>query len=122
MANLEIKRGEIFFIDFNTTQGSEIRKNRPALVIQNDNGNRYGNTIIVAAITSKPKRDYPFQVRVVEPYNSGLYPNSTIMLDQIHTITRERFITPRIGLLSEEIMIEVNKALIYSLELRIYSR
>jgi mRNA interferase MazF len=55
-------RGEIWLVNFEPTIGAEIRKTRPALVIQNDIGNRASPITIVAAITSTLKRAYPFQV------------------------------------------------------------
>jgi hypothetical protein len=50
------RRGEIFLVEFDPTRGHEIQKTRPALVIQNDFGNRYSQVTIVAAITSKYPR------------------------------------------------------------------
>ena len=47
-----VKRGEIYLVSFDPTVGHEIKKTRPALIIQNDIGNRYSPLAIVAAMTS----------------------------------------------------------------------
>jgi mRNA interferase MazF len=57
-------RGESWLVNFDPTIGSEIKKTRPALIIQNDVGNRVSPITIVAAITSTLKQTYPFQVRL----------------------------------------------------------
>jgi mRNA interferase MazF len=59
------KRGDIYLVQFDPARGSEIQKTRPALVIQNDIGNRYSSIVIVAAITSKlSPTPYPVEVAV----------------------------------------------------------
>jgi mRNA interferase MazF len=59
------KRGEIYWVDFEPAQGSEPNKVRPALVVQNDVGNRYAATTIVVPITSRlPAKEYPFMVQL----------------------------------------------------------
>ena len=62
------KRGEVYLVNFDPTVGAEIKKTRPALVIQNNVGNRYSAITIVAAITSKfDDRLYPTEVPVTPP-------------------------------------------------------
>src|SRR2546428_6248679 len=90
------KRGEIYLTALNPALGHEIRRTRPALVIQNDITNRYGMTTIVAAITSKVSVPaYPNEV-VIQPETTGLEVVSTIRLDQIRTVDRRRLLR-RIG-------------------------
>jgi mRNA-degrading endonuclease toxin of MazEF toxin-antitoxin module len=82
--------------------GHEIKKTRPALVLQNDVSNRYGLTTIVAAITSKISTPpYPNEV-VIQPYGAGLEVASTIRLDQIRTVDRQRLIK-RLGKVDAEV-------------------
>ena len=50
---MEIKRGEVFFVNLNPTKGNEQGGARPCLIIQNDNGNKFSPTTIIAPITSK---------------------------------------------------------------------
>src|SRR5438309_8651853 len=75
------RRGEIYLTALDPALGHEIKKTRPALVIQNDVTNRYGMTTVVAAITSKVSEPpYPNEV-VIQPETSGLQVTSTIRFD-----------------------------------------
>ena len=109
-------RGEIFLTALDPALGHEIKKTRPALVIQNDITNRYGMTTIVAAITSKVSvPPYPNEV-VVQPATTGLEVVSTVRLDQIRTVDRRRLLK-RLGRADEGIMRSVDEAISISLGL-----
>jgi len=110
---MPIKRGEIWWVDFGTPKGSEQGGRRPALVIQNDSGNASSPTTIVAAITSRQKKPYPFHVDVTAA-ESGLSKAGTILLEQILTVSQDR-LSRRAGMLSPSKMAEVDKALRVSL-------
>ncbi|MDP2948646.1 MAG: type II toxin-antitoxin system PemK/MazF family toxin [Chloroflexota bacterium] len=110
-----IRRGEIYHVDFSPARGSEQTGRRPALVIQNDIGNQYAATTIVAAITSRQRRPYPFHVQV-SARESGLLADSTVMLEQVLTISQER-LQEKAGQLGPEKMSEVDLALHHSLGL-----
>src|SRR3989454_10588478 len=110
------KRGEIFLTALDPALGHEIKKTRPALVIQNDVTNRYGMTTIVAAITSKVTvPPYPNEV-VIQPSTSGLEVVSTVRLDQIRTVDRRRLLK-RIGNVDADLMRKVDEAMAISLGL-----
>jgi mRNA interferase MazF len=110
------RRGEIYVTALDPALGHEIKKTRPALVIQNDVTNLYGQTTIVAAITSKVSTPpYPNEV-VVEPHGTGLEITSTIRLDQIRTVDRQRLIK-RLGRVDATIMRKVDEAITISLGL-----
>ena len=110
------RRGEIFLTALDPALGHEIRKTRPALVIQNDITNRYGMTTIVAAITSKVSvPPYPNEV-VIQPETTGLEVVSTIRLDQIRTVDRRRLLR-RIGKVDAALMRKVDEAISISLGL-----
>ena len=110
------KRGEIYLVSFDPTLGSEIRKTRPALVIQNDIGNQYSPITIVAAITSKfDLPPFPTEV-VMEPRDSGLSLTSAVVLNQIRSVDRQRLIK-RIGEASPNAMHRVDRAIAISLGL-----
>jgi mRNA interferase MazF len=113
----DIRRGDVCLVSFDPTVGYEIRKTRPALVIQNDIGNQYSPLTIVAAITSKVSVD-PFPVEVVvEPSEaSGLSKQSAIRLDQIRTIDRQRMVE-RLGAVDAGAMRKVDEAIKVSLGL-----
>jgi len=126
---MPIKRGEIYWVSFDPVKGSEQGGLRPALIVQNDLGNRHSPTTVVVAITrTVPPGPYPFVV-VVEPEDSGLPERSAVNCSQIATIQQagpeSRLRPPRgeaevrpIGRLSAEKMGEVEEALRYSLALR----
>ena len=104
------RRGEIYLVDFYPARGHEIKKIRPALVIQNDVGNRYSPTTIVAAITSRiSDRAYPVEV-VLEAPQTGLNARSTVRLDQVRTVDSGRLIK-RLGSVSRAVMRRVDQGI-----------
>lgn len=111
----EVKRGEIYWVDWNPGRGSEQGGLRPALVIQNDIGNRYSPTTIVAALTTAAEKPYPFLVKVTAK-ESDLPKDSTANLAVIMTVDKSR-LTDKCGELSEAKMAEVDKAIKASLGL-----
>jgi mRNA interferase MazF len=113
----EPKRGEIYFLDFSPAKGREMKGPHPALVVQNDVGNRVGGLTIVAAITSNLKvADLPVGI-LIAPKESGLPHKSAIHLGQIYTIDKER-LQNLVGTLSKHKMSEVDKAIAISLGLK----
>lgn len=90
--NIDIKWGDICYVDFGENEGSEQNGIRPAIIIQNDIGNAYSPTTIVASITSQKKKYLPTHV-VINPYQSGLKKISTIMFEQIRTIDKSRIVS-----------------------------
>jgi mRNA interferase MazF len=112
-----LRRGEIFLCSFDPTQGHEIKKTRPALVIQNDVGNRYSPLTIVAAITSSVSAvPYPVEVLIDPTTGNGLDVRSSIRLDQIRTVDRQRLVR-RLGVADTATMAKVDEALKISLGL-----
>ncbi len=111
-----IRRGDIFFADLSPVVGSEQGGTRPVLVLQNDIGNQYSPTTIVAAITSQiSKAKLPTHVEVSAKI-SGLEKDSVILLEQIRTIDKSR-LKEKITSLNEELMEKVAQALEISLGL-----
>ena len=112
-----IRRGEIYLVSFDPTVGHEIKKTRPALVIQNDVGNHYSSLTIVAAITSKVSTvPYPVEV-IIEPSKAnGLEAVSAIRLDQIRTVDKQRLIK-RLGAIDSALVHKVDGAIQISLGL-----
>jgi len=109
----EIKRGEIYWVDWNPSRGSEQSGLRPALVIQNDVGNKYSPTTIIATLTTATGKPYPFTVKVTAK-ESGLPKDSTVNLAVIMTIDKTR-LKDKCGELNEDKMQEVNEAIKASL-------
>jgi mRNA interferase MazF len=125
---MSVRRGEIYWAEFNPLKGSEQAGIRPALIVQNDLGNQAAPTTIIVAITrAVPARPYPFVV-VIDPADSGLPATSAVNCSQLTTIQQDgpdsRLRPPRgssavrpIGRLSAKKMAEVDTALSYSLGL-----
>ena len=105
-----LRRGDIFYGDLSPVIGSEQGGVRPVLIIQNDIGNKYSPTVIVAAITSQiNKAKLPTNVEL-EALKYGITKDSVILLEQIRTIDKRR-LKEKIGHLSEELMKQVDIAL-----------
>jgi mRNA interferase MazF len=112
-----IRRGEIYLVSFDPTVGHEIKKTRPALIIQNYVGNRHSPLTIVAAITSTISPvPFPVEVVVAPTKSNGLAVNSAIRLDQIRTVDRQRLIR-RLGAADAGAMQKVDDALSISVGL-----
>lgn len=110
------RRGDIYLVNFDPTIGSEIKKTRPALIIQNDVANRYSPVTIVAAITTHQEGVlYPTEV-LVNGFEGGLTKNSLILLNQIRTIDKQRLIK-RLGKISAAALQRVEQAVAISLGL-----
>lgn len=110
------KRGEVVVVDFDPTIGAEIRKRRPALVIQNDIDNRHSPITIVAAMTTQIAGErYPTEV-VLHPPEGGLTRPSAVLLNQIRSVDKKR-VVGRLGRLKPETMARVDRALQISLGL-----
>jgi mRNA interferase MazF len=107
-----ILRGEIWRVRFDPIEGSEIGKTRPALVLQNDLGNRYASTTIVAAITSRIK-DLPTLVDVHPSKSNGLKQPCAINLSHIRTVNKSRLIS-RIGRIEDDHFPQIKRALLIS--------
>ena len=104
------KRGEVYLVNFDPTIGSEIRKTRPALIVQNDIGNEFSPITIVAAITSQYDDNlYPTEVLIESP-EGGLNNNSVVLLNQIRSIDKKRLIK-RLGKLTLTSMKQVERAI-----------
>ncbi|WP_127850059.1 type II toxin-antitoxin system PemK/MazF family toxin [Lacticaseibacillus hulanensis] len=112
-----IKRGDLYFADLSPVVGSEQGGMRPVLIVQNNVGNHYSPTVIVAAITSRiTKPKMPTHVGMVGG-RDGLERDSVILLEQVRTIDKQR-LRDRIATLPEEKMREVDNALSVSLALK----
>ena len=105
-----VKRGDVYFADVSPVVGSEQGGVRPVLVIQNDIGNRFSPTVIVAAITAQiQKAKLPTHVEI-DAKRYGFERDSVILLEQIRTIDKQR-LTDKITHLDDEMMDRVDEAL-----------
>ena len=111
-----VYRGDLYFADLSPVIGSEQGGVRPVLVIQNNVGNKYSPTVIVAAITSRTtKASIPTHVSIPR-ISKGLKQDSTVLAEQIRTIDRNR-LREYIGHLEQEEMERIDKAMVTSLGL-----
>ncbi|AEH54805.1 MULTISPECIES: type II toxin-antitoxin system PemK/MazF family toxin [Heyndrickxia] len=111
-----VKRGDVYFADLSPVVGSEQGGVRPVLILQNDIGNRFSPTVIVAAITAQiQKAKLPTHVEI-DAKRYGLERDSVILLEQIRTIDKQR-LTDKITHLDEEVMEKIDDALQISLGL-----
>ncbi|MBS5112814.1 MAG: type II toxin-antitoxin system PemK/MazF family toxin [Coprobacillus cateniformis] len=110
-----MNRGEIYYADLSPVIGSEQGGYRPVLILQNNKGNKYSTTVIVAPISSRmTKNDLPTHVIIETEF---LEKKSVILLEQIRTIDKKR-IDEKLGSLSQNLMEKVNLAIKTSLDIR----
>jgi mRNA interferase MazF len=118
MKRIPIRRGEIYYADLDPIVGSEQGDTRPILVVQNNKGNKYSPTVVIAPITRKLKKA-PLPTHVLIPQSSGLSFDSLALVEQIRTIDRSRF-REYIGCIEDGIQIEIDKALAICVGIKIH--
>ncbi len=111
-----MKRGEVRYVDSNKVPGRPIRKKRPALVVQNDLGNRYSTNVVVAAVQGDPKKDLPILVKIPAG-TAGLTKDSVVNCGVLSTIPQV-LLGNKIGVIHDADMRKVERALKISLGLR----
>ena len=110
------RRGSIHLVRFDPTERSEIKKTRPALIIQNDTGNRFSTITIVAAITSKFQLPVHRTNVLVKAPEGGLSVDSVVRLDQIRSVDKRR-LSKRLGSVKPSTLTKVDHAIKISLGL-----
>jgi mRNA interferase MazF len=98
------RRGEVWWVDFGSSQGGEIRKARPAIVLSNDAANAHLNRVQVIPLTSSTDRLYPSEAYVTVDGR-----RSKAMADQLTTASKSR-LRSRFGSLSLEDLAAVERA------------
>ena len=106
-----MKRGEVWWVNFDPSVGGEIKKKRPAVVVSNDAANKHLNRVQVVPLTSKVGKVYPSEARVTFQGKAG-----KAMADQLTTVSKQRMIDRGGGLTGQE-MSEVERAIRVQLEL-----
>ena len=104
-----MKRGDIYFVDFDPSRGAEIKKKRPALIISADEANRYLSTVMVIPFSTKIEKVYPFEV-LVKKGESGLPADSKLKIPHMRAVDKAR-LTRYVGTIHEETIEAVEKAI-----------
>ena len=121
-----VRRGDVWLADLGNNEGSEQRGIRPVLIIQNNVGNHFSPTVIVAAITDFGKRYMPTHV-VLQSGARGLHKDSQVLLEQIRTIDKQKLIKkiyklPAVMMLDVDYKIKISLGLVPVEEARLDAR
>ncbi|MCI8332683.1 MAG: type II toxin-antitoxin system PemK/MazF family toxin [Clostridiales bacterium] len=110
----EIKRGQIYYAELSPIIGSEQGGNRPVVILQNDKGNFYSNTTIIAAITSElDKTHLPTHIIFTA---DCMEKTSMVLLEQIRTLDKSR-LSSYVGVMDDRTMKRIDHAIAISLGL-----
>jgi mRNA interferase MazF len=102
---ISVKRGEVWWIDFNPSIAGEIQKTRPAVIVSNDFANEASNRVQVVPLTSNIEKCYPCEAYVL--VNDK---RSKALADQIMTVSKQR-IKSKIGMILVSDMRLIEKAI-----------
>ena len=109
-------RGDIYYADMEPHIGSEQGGTRPVVVLQNDVGNRYAPTLIVATVTSRTEKKRYQPTHVLIAHDTAFEKPSVVQLEQIFTIDKSR-VQRFLGRLTQDEMQEIEKGVVSSLDL-----
>ena len=115
MTQEKIYRGDLFFANLNPVKGSEQGGKRPVVILQNNVGNKFSPTVIVAAITSRTRKKANMPTHVSLD-NAALEKDSQVLLEQIRTLDKTRLIK-KVGKLTQDEMRAIGNSLEISLSL-----
>ena len=112
-------RGDVYLVNLDPIVGKEIGKARPAVIIQNDIGNKFSPVTIIAPISSIKEITKPLPIMIMlEKGEGGLKEESYVDCGQIRTVDKDRRLITKYGTLDKSKMLEINEALIISLSLK----
>lgn len=112
-------RGDVYLVNLDPIIGKEIGKARPAVIIQNDIGNKFSPVTIIAPISSVKEITKPLPIMIfLKKSEGGLSKDSYVDCGQIRTVDKDRRLISKFGTLDKSKMLEVDKALKVSLSLQ----
>lgn len=114
---MKVKRGDIYLADLSDANGSEQGKIRPVVVIQNNRGNKYSPTTIVACLSSKVYSKHHLPTHCLLPEGLGLKYKSMVMCEQIRVLDKSRLIK-KITKLDKRHMMHIDRRIKISLDLK----
>lgn len=112
-------RGDVYLVNLDSILGKEIGKARPAVIIQNDIGNKFSPVTIIAPISSVKEITKPLPIMIsLEKGEGGLKEESYIDCGQIRTVDKDKRLITKYGSLDKSKMIKIDEALKISLSLK----
>ena len=108
-----MNRGEVWWVNFDSAVGGEIRKHRPAVILSNDSANKHLNRVQVVPLTAQVGKVYPSEAAVTIGGRSN-----KAMADQLTTASKER-LTKKMGQVSREDLHKIERATAVQLGLSI---
>lgn len=105
-----MKRGDVFYANLDSTQGSETQKTRPVVIVSNNAANRAAALVTVLPLTSSVSRIFPFEVKLLAS-STGLSKDSKAMAQQVRTLDKGRMAKNASGHVSAALMEQVDAAL-----------
>ena len=109
-------KGQVVMVELTSTEANVQRGLRPCVIVQNNIGNKFSPTLIVAPLTSRIKRDMVTHAKLYPTIENGLSVASTALLEQIQTISKDS-VKRVLGVLNDVEMKLINKAIVASLAL-----
>ena len=103
------RRGDVFWVNLDPAQGTEIRKTRPAVIISNDSCNKYGSRVIVVPVTSNVESLFPGEAMIETQGRPA-----RVLGDQMRSLDKSR-LGARIGTLSSAELLAVEEAVLITL-------
>jgi len=112
-------RGDVYLVNLDPIVGKEIGKARPAVIIQNDIGNKFSPVTIIAPVSSVKEIIKPLPIMILlEKGEGGLKEESYVDCGQIRTVDKEKRLITKLGSLEKSKIQEIDKALKISLSLQ----
>ena len=122
MSKEPIRRGNIYWVRFGKTVGTEIRDPHPAVIISNNWQNEKGSRVVVLPMSSKIEKIYPFDLYVGKVINN--YKKSKIMCEQVKSVSKKRLSENKVGELTPELLakaeIKLKKVLAFEDKIRYF--